>query len=215
MRIVAAGNIRPVKDLGVLAMIDDGKIDWPARGGTAGTPGVCGIGISGDTCFSSQGCPPGNFCQLPATVGEQGTCTASSGGAMCAADDDCAESDACHLMDRKCVTRAALGSSCAQVSCVENASCVRRGAAQICVELADTGGVCSNDMVQAIPCRGPLICARSICISSGRKGEACLGSATMGSCFAGACIEGVCGDQRPDVATCKQDSDCDNSTCAR
>jgi hypothetical protein len=187
----------------------------PARNGTAGTAGVCGIGVAGDSCFSSSGCPPATFCQLPATLGDPGVCTSSSSAATCMADDDCPESEACHRTDRKCATRISIGGNCAQVACGENSTCTRRGAALICVELADLNGTCSNDMVQAIGCRQPLICARSTCISAGRKGEACLGSATMGSCFAGSCLDGICQDQRPDGATCKADSDCVSAACER
>ena len=184
----------------------------PARSGAAGTAGVCGISVAGDSCFSSTGCAPGTFCNLPVPpTGEPGTCNGSATGTTCSADDDCVEGEACHIIDRKCATRASVGANCAQVACVANASCIR----QLCTELPDLNGVCSNDMVKLIPCRSPLICARTSCISAGRRGEACLGSATAGTCFAGACIEGVCGDQRPDGATCRLDTDCRSATCER
>lgn len=186
----------------------------PARMGTAGSTGVCGVPVAGDSCFSSAVCLPGTVCQLPATPGEPGTCTASATAQTCGQDRDCPEAEACHASDRKCGSRSGIGGSCAQLACIPTAQCVQRGAARICVELADLSATCSNDMVQAIPCRSPLLCARTTCISAGRKGEACLGGPT-GSCFAGACNDGVCGDLRPDGATCKQDTDCGSSACER
>ena len=187
----------------------------PARGGTAGTAGTCGLGVVGDSCFGGSGCPPGAFCQPAAVTTDPGTCTVSTTGTTCSADDDCTEGEACHQSDRKCAARASVGSSCAQVACVANASCVRRGAANVCVELADFNATCSSDMVQALPCRSPLICARNVCVSAGRKGEACLGTGTAGSCFAGSCLDGICTDQRPDGATCRQDTDCVSGACER
>ncbi len=187
----------------------------PSKGGVAGSAGTCGVAAAGDSCFTSAVCSPTAFCQLPATVGDPGVCTTNSSGATCTSDDDCPESESCHRMDLKCVSRVSIGGSCALASCGENSSCVRRGAASVCVELADLNATCSNDMVRQIPCRSPLICARSTCISAGRKGEACLGSGTTASCFAGSCLDGICTDQRPDGATCRQDSDCLNAACER
>ena len=186
-----------------------------AVGTAAGTAGQCGLAVAGDSCFTAGACPPGAFCQKSATPGMPGVCTTNSSGADCTADSDCIEAEACHTMDRKCVARTAIGGGCTLVSCGENSSCIRRGSAQVCVAAVDLNGTCSNDMVQATPCRTPLVCARSVCVSAGRKGEACIGSGGTATCFAGSCVDGICGDQRPDGATCKQDSDCLGSACER
>lgn len=187
----------------------------PAVNGAAGTAGTCGLAAVGDNCFATTSCPPYSFCQPAAVVTDPGTCTATASGKdMCTSDRECVEGESCHAQDRKCVSRAGVGGNCQFVSCVANATCVRRGAAQVCVEPADLQKTCSNDMVEATPCRSPLICARTTCISAGRKGEACIGGA-MGSCFQGACLDGVCVDPRPDGATCRQDTDCQSIACER
>ncbi len=65
-------------------------------------------------------------------------------------------------------------------------------------------------MVQTTPCQLPLLCARTECVSAGRRGEACLGTST---CFYGSCREGLCGDPRPEGATCTTDPDCSTGAC--
>lgn len=187
----------------------------PAVNGTAGTAGTCGVAVVGDNCTSTSACPPYSFCQPAAVLTDPGTCTATpSGRDQCTSDRECVEGEACHQTDRKCVSRVGVGGNCQFISCVANAQCVRRGAAQICVEPADLQATCSNDMVEATPCRQPLICARTQCISAGRKGEPCIGGA-MGSCFYGSCLDGLCVDARPDGATCRQDTDCQSVACEK
>lgn len=187
----------------------------PGVGGAKGTAGTCGIPAVGDNCTATAACPPYAFCQPAANPNDPGTCTATaSGREMCTSDRECVEGESCHVQDRKCVSRVGVGGNCQFASCVANANCVRRGAAQICVEPADLGATCSSDMVEQTPCRSPLLCARTTCISVGRKGEACSGGA-MGSCVQGACLDGICVDARPDGATCRLDSDCQSVACER
>jgi hypothetical protein len=180
------------------------------RAGAAGTPGTCGLAAVGDSCFSAASCPPGSFCEPNMTAGEPGSCKASSSGAMCTVDSECLESEACHTLDHKCVARVTTGGNCSNAACVSNATCVRRGGTRVCVEPADLGKTCNADMVEISPCRSPLLCARTTCISAGRKGEPCLNGTT---CTYGACRDGICDDPRPDGATCKSDPDCRTGAC--
>jgi hypothetical protein len=160
--------------------------------------GACGIGSAG---IENMVCAPGARCVLDLSF--CGTCEATAPlGGDCSVGSDCEVTAAC--VNDRCVARAGVGASCADVECVTEARCEQ----ELCVPRHEKGGV-GEPCATVLDCQYTLACVEQECVAAAPLGATC----DAGTPCDGGFCDGVCVPATLPGAACDADIECISGAC--